>query len=480
MWKSRLFYLLGSWILVLASIQLLPLLHALATGNAELLSAFFASGMVSLMLGGALFLGFRSTGRVRVPRLTIFLPIAGVGTMALIAGLPLFFLFPERGFAAAYFDGMSQITTSGSTAYGVALEALPTVQLWRGLTSWVGGLMAISFALSLLTGMNSGAMQLHRSPLHFGDSEAGYSRLKQTTIAVLPIYVAVTLVAYGLLWLTGNSAFDAFLLALGLVSTSGVVPEATIQAQGLMGQAVMTLFLIFGLSNWDFHLLRTRKLSLCLRQDRELRLTLALLALGTGALFLFVELDGEGLMDLVFAAASALSTFGSMPSVIADLDAGAALPVAIILLLLAAVGGAVASTSGGLKQMRVILIYKLGRAEIDRLAHPHGVHTVQYGDAVAEKRDVDAVWLLLGSFVAVMAVGAIALAVLGIHIQDALTLAFTAMTLSGPLAVSADAGFAGYESLAHTDYYILSLLMLIGRVETSVFMAIFARALWRG
>lgn len=480
MWKSRLFYLLGSWILMLAALQIIPLIYALYVGEDAAAGSFFASATLALLLGGALFLGFRSTERVRVPRLTIFLPLTGVTALAVMAGLPLFLLFPESGFLRAFYDGMSQITTNGSTAYEGSIEDIQSIMLWRALSSWIGGLMAISFTLSLLMAMNSGGLQLHRSPLHFGDRETGYQRLRATTRAVAPIYLFITMLAFILFWLTGLTRFDAVLLALASVSTAGVVPEATVHGLGFFSQLMLVLFLIIGLSNWDFHHWRSRTFSPRFRQDRELRLSLVWIAIGTFLLFLLTDTHALSVMSLILAATSALATFGIMPPEIAELGFAEALPVAILLMILTVMGGAVASASGGLKQMRIWLIFKMGRAEVDRLAHPHGVHTVQYGSATAEKRDLDAVWLLLGSFVLIMAVGAILLAVLGIHFQDALTLSFASMTLSGPLATSADPSFAGYGSLAQVDYAVLSILMLIGRVEAPIFMAIFAKALWRG
>ena len=465
---------------MLAALQVIPLLFALYIGEDAAAGSFFASATLALLLGGALFLGFRSTERVRVPRLTIFLPLTGVTALAVMAGLPLFLLFPENGFLRAFYDGMSQITTNGSTAYEGSIETIRSLMLWRALSSWIGGLMAISFTLSLLMAMNSGGLQLHRSPLHFGDRESGYQRLRATTRAVAPIYVFATMLAFILFWLTGLPRFDAVLLALASISTAGVVEEATIHGLGVFSQLVLILFLIVGLSNWDFHHWRGRTLSPRFKEDRELRLSLIWIAVGAGLLFLLTDASILELISLVLAATSALATFGVMPPQIAELGFAEALPVAILLMILTVMGGAVASATGGLRQMRVWLIFRMGRAEVDRLAHPHGVHTVHYGSATAEKRDLDAVWLLLGSFVLIMAIGAMSLAVLGIHFQDALTLSFAAMTLSGPLATSADPSFAGYGSLAQVDYAILSILMLIGRVEAPIFMAIFAKALWRG
>ena len=480
MWKSRLFYLIGSWILGLATLQFIPLIYALSIGESDAAGGFFASASLAFSLGGALFLGFRSTEKVRVPRLTIFLPLVGIVVLALIAGLPLYFMYPEGGFLRAFYDGMSQITTNGSTAYEGSIEHLRSILLWRGIASWVGGLMAISFTLSLLMAMNSGGLQLHRSPLHYGDKETGYQRLRSTTQALLPVYLFVTMLAFILFWLTGTGRFDALLLAFASVSTAGFVSEASVQSLNGFSQLVLTLFLVIGLSNWDFHHLRSRKLTFKFRQDRELRMTLMWIVAGVAILFILTETGLLNIIGLLFATVSAIATFGIMPAEISELSVEAALPVAIVLMILTSIGGAVASASGGLKQMRMLLIFRMGRAEVDRLAHPHGVHTVHYGRVSAQKRDIEAVWLLLGSFVFIMALGAISLAVLGIHFQDALTLSFAAMTLSGPLATSADPGFAGYASLAQVDYLILSILMLIGRVEAPIFMAIFARALWKG
>ncbi|WP_262695152.1 potassium transporter TrkG [Kordiimonas aquimaris] len=479
MWKSRLLYLIGTWIIFLSCVQLIPLVYASITGEARAFNSLFASTILSLLLGGALFLGFRSTERVRVPRLTVFLPLTGILVLAMIAGLPLFFMFPDRGFVAAVYDGMSQITTNGSSAYEGEIDVMPSILLWRSLTSWIGGLMAVGFALSLLMAMNSGGMQLHRSPLNFGDSETGYIRLRATIKSILPIYAAVTIICFSLIAISGKSIFNAFLLALSVISTSGTIPDSMVQNQNMLTQLVLSIFLVIGLSNWDFHYLRVKSRTTSWRKDRELRISVLLIVTATLFIFTVTGFNFSNFVSFLFASTSALATYGIMPETIPT-EGDLLLPISLGLMMLAGIGGGVAGTTGGLKQMRFLTIAKLGKAEVDRLAHPHGIHTVKYGNVTAERGDVDAVWLLLGSFILIAAIGAIAFAVLGIDFQSALTLSFTAMTLSGPLIASADPAFAGYSSLADADYAILTVLMLVGRVEASLFMAILAKSLWRG
>lgn len=477
MWKSRIFFLVGSWILVFSGLQLFPLIHALAIKDEIASGGLTISLVVSSLVGGSLFLGFRSVDKIRVPRLTIFLPLLGVPILSVVAGLPLFILFPEQGFLAAIYDGMSQITTNGSSAFEDGIADMPSLLLWRAITSWLGGIIAVSFTLSLLMALNSGALQLHQSPLFFGERETGYQRLSAITSKVLPIYAGATAICVVLLVLVGNTVFDSIVLALSILSTSGGTPEHMVLGQGPIAQIIIVVFLFLSMSNWDVHHLRVRTKTTALKQDRELRMSFILCVFIMILLALLTN-DLESWITPLFASVSAISTFGIVPESM-RLDESN-LPIAIILMVSAAIGGAIASTTGGLKQMRVLLISRMGRAEINRLAHPNGVHTVHYGKAIASPTDIEAVWLLIGSFVFIMALGATALAILGLSFQEALALAFSAMTLSGPLAYAADPSFPGYGSLNQADYFILSWLMLIGRLEASLFMALFAKALWRG
>lgn len=478
MWKGRIFFLIGCWILLFSGLQLIPLLFALVSQDDLATGGLTISLVVSALIGGSLFLGFRSAEKIRISRLTIFLPLIGTPVLAIVAGLPLFVLFPDHGFLAAFFDGMSQITTNGSSAFDDRIASVPSLILWRAITSWLGGLVAIAFTLSLLMALNSGGLQLHRSPLYFGERETGYQRLSSITKSVLPIYAGLTSLCWLFLFISGSSSFDSLVLSLSVVSTSGGVPETMLISLNNFGKMILILFLLAGMSNWDFHHLRYRKRTIAIRQDRELRLTL-FIAIIASVLSISVNFqDDFDVLDPIFSVVSVLSTFGVVPEGMRS--DGNQLPFAILFMCLAAVGGAVASTSGGLKQMRVFLIFRMGKAEIDRLGHPNGIHTVQYGKATAEPRDIEAIWLLLGAFVFTMALGATALAILGLSFQEALALAFASMTLSGPIAFAADPAFPGYDSLNQADYFILSCLLVVGRLEASLCMALFAKSLWRG
>jgi len=480
MWRSRLFYLLGSWILILTGAQLIPLIISIILNEKESFQSLFSSVLLTSLIGGALFLGFRSTKSIRTPRLTVALPVAGAAALATVAGLPFFFLLPNQGFFAAFFEGMSLITTTGSSAYEGSFDALVAISLWRAMVAWLGGYFAVCITLSFLTAMNIGGLQLHKSPLPFGDSELGYPRLKSIAETVYPVYLLVTVACILLLWISGLTFFEAVTLGLATISTTGLFEHYGNGLTNIWTQVILAAFMLLGIMNWDMHYARIKGLRLKIGQDPEFGSTLVSIAV----LVILVTLvtgrfDTKDLWQNLFATISAISTTGIVPGdYLADTDNH--LSTGLLLMIAAAIGGGVIGTGGGIKQLRVIVIYRAARAEIDRLVHPHSISRVNIDKEALHKRDIGAVWLLLGSFMLVLAFGSIALAMLGLHFQDALSMAFTALTLSGPLITVTDPLFVGFSGLKDADYFILSILMLFGRVETSLLLALFAKSLWRG
>ncbi len=480
MWKSRLFFLLGCWLLILCGLQLFPMLVAAILGETVAFQAIFSAFILCVLIGGALFLGFRSTEKIRIPKLTIFLPITGAIVLAWGAGLPFFFLYPDLGMVSAFYDGMSLITTNGTTAYEGMWGNFYSIELWRGLSTWVGGFLALCIALSFLTAMNVGGLQLHRSPLPFGDSEAGYPRMKATAVTLYPLYIAVTAACLFFLVLSGVPFGDALLAAFGIISTSGYNPTLSGSLSGTFPQLITIIFLVISISNWDIQYAFWNKKRMDKSLHIELKTTLIMIgALLLLALYLMPISSFNGLLNHISAIVASVSTFGIYPEGYEN-EINNRVDMGIILLIGAGIGGAAVSTGGGLKQLRAVIVYFTGKAEVERLAHPHSVKGIIFQGADVNRGDIEAVWLLLGGFVFVLAIGTLLLAVLGIHFQDALTMAFSALTLSGPVIDVVDPAFGGFAGLQTPDYIILSVLMMIGRIEVSLFLALFSKALWRG
>ncbi len=481
MWASRLLYFLGCWLSALAVLQFIPLIHSLAVGNERAAAAFIASSGLSMLVGGSLWLGYRGSETARTPAMTILLPLTGYLFIGMISGLPFFFSDMDFGLIPALYEGVSMITTNGASAYDTNTDASElSFMLWRALVAWIGGFGALVFALSLLSETNSGAMQLHRTCLAVGVNDKGYVRLFSITRALLPFYSLITCVAAFLFTVSGTPFIDAVILAMATISTTGISAGATNEIASSATMVITAVFMIFASYNWDYsHLHLNGKKSSAYRPPGLVPL-LKCICIGVISLWLLNIMTGShhSLTDLAYVVISAVSTTGFIPEGFALYYKGD-LGFALIIVALTTIGGCVVSTSGGLKQMRFMILWKLGRHEIDRLAHPSGVHTLKLGGSPIKVQDMEATWLLIGGLTIAFILGTLWLAIFSVDFQSAVAMTITTLTLSGPMIALVDPYFPGFVSLQSADYVILSVLAVIGRVEASLFMAFLARTFWR-
>jgi len=461
------------------AVQLIPLVAAIVWEEKQSFQSLFSGLLFSLLIGGSLFLGFRSTEKVRTPRLTLLLPVCGAISLAFVTGLPFFFLHPDLGLIVAFYEGMSLITTTGASAYEGAFEHMKAIALWKALVAWIGGFAGVCITLSFLTSMNIGGLQLHQSPMPFGDSVSGYPRLRATASTLFPVYLLVTVVSILMIWLSGPNVYESILLALSTLSSTGL-HYGNIEGFGsIVTQFILIILMFATVMNWDLHYARYTKKKIRVGRDVEAAtLLITTIVITSGAVLLAGNVSFSAIWEAFFTSVSAISTTGLVPNDFFD-GGNVSTSLGILFALGAAIGGCAIGTGGGLKQLRSLVIFKAGKAEVDRLAHPHGVSAISVNRVEVQKPDIEAIWLLLGSFVLLMAIGALLFAVLGIHIHDAITMSFTSLTLSGPLISVINPTFGGFSGLNDIDYLILTALMMFGRVEASLVLALFAKSLWR-
>ena len=230
--------------------MILPLFIAFLNGDGRSFDAFLISGIFLITLGSSLFLGFRNTAPTRNPNLTILMPLMNLILIGLLDSFPFYLYLTDDGLIPAIFESLSFLTTNGATAYPVVDQSL-SMNLWRLILAWQGGFFAITFALSLLTALNSGAIQLHRSPMPYGDSSDGYIRLRSTARAILPVYSFFTICFTVIFLVNGHSFYNSLSLSVRGLSTTALPYIERAAFSGSITQIIMILAMIAGASNWD-------------------------------------------------------------------------------------------------------------------------------------------------------------------------------------------------------------------------------------
>ncbi|MFP1753460.1 Trk system potassium transporter TrkH [Lonsdalea quercina] len=400
-----------------------------------------------------------------------------------VGALP--FLFTDRPnltITDAFFESFSGLTTTGATTL-VGLDSMPkAILFYRQMLQWMGGMGIIVLAVAILPILGVGGMQLYRAemPGPLKDNKMR-PRIAETAKTLWLIYLLLTVLCALSLWLAGMSVFDAIghsfsTIAIGGFSTHdasiGYFNSSTINT-------IIAIFLLISGCNFGLHfaVLSGRSLKVYWR-DPEFRMfifvQMSLVVVCTVVLW-FHNVYSSGIDTLnqaFFQVVSMATTAGFTTDSISHWP----LFLPVLLLCAAFIGGCAGSTGGGLKVIRILLLFLQGSRELKRLVHPNAVYTIKLGQRALPERILEAVWGFFSAYALVFIVSM--LAVIATGVDDFSAFAAVAATLNnlGPgLGVVAD----NFTSMNDAAKWILILTMLFGRLEVFTLLVLFTPTFWR-
>ena len=432
--------------------------------------------------------------------ITIYLPVRGIReelrlrdgflvvaacwiTLVLVGALPFLLLEqPEIPYIDAVFESMSGLTTTGATVL-TNLDSLPRgILYYRQQLQWLGGLGIVVLAVAILPMLSIGGMQLYRAetPGPMKDSKLT-PRITETAKALWFIYLGITLLCTLAYWLGGMTLFDAVGHAYSTVAIGGMSTHdagfSWFDSPTL--EIIAIFFMVIAGINFAVHFTAWKRASAQpYFQDPELRVYAGLLVgfvlLTTLALYLnetYPSLS-ESLRFASFQVVSVMTTTGYHTASF-SLWPGF---VPIMLICIAFIGGCAGSTCGGMKVIRVMLLYRQANREIGRLIHPHAVIPVKFGGRKTSPNVMDAIWGFFFLYVASFVLITIALNGVGVDPVTAYAAAAACITNLGPGLGDVSANYA---SLGPAAKIILSFAMLMGRLEIFTLLVLFTPAFWR-
>lgn len=382
----------------------------------------------------------------------------------------------------AFFESMSGLTTTGGTIF-TNLDTLPQSTLYyRQQLQWLGGMGIVVLAVAIMPMLGIGGMQLYRAetPGPMKDSKLT-PRITESAKALWYIYLGLTVLCTTCYFIAGMSLFDAICHAFSTVAIGGFsTHDASIgYFDSYAIEAVAMFFMLVASANFSLHFLAWRNRSLSFYwQDSEYRFFLAILLVVSIVLLasLFAQnIYPDQLMTVrqgLFHLVSIVTTTGYTSSGFAWWPG--ALP--ILLLLLSFMGGCAGSTAGGMKVMRMQLMYKQGRQEIVRLVHPNAVLSIKLGGQVISSKVIAAVTAFFSMYVFCYALTGFALTAVGLDWVTAFSAAAACLNNLGPgLGEVAN----NYSSINDAAKWILSFAMLLGRLELFTLLVLFTTTFWR-
>ncbi len=444
---------------------------------------FLLSAAILFALGMAIFLPVRHIHQELRLRDGFLIVAACWLALALVGALPFLLLpWPEISYVDAVFESMSGLTTTGATIL-TNIDNMPRgILYYRQQLQWLGGLGIVVLAVAILPMLRIGGMQLYRAetPGPLKDSKLT-PRITETAKALWLIYLGITVLCALAYWLGGMSMFDAIGHAFSTVAIGGMSTHdagfAWFDSPAL--EALATIFMVVAGINFAIHFTSWKRASAQpYFQDPELKvyasLLLAFTILVTIALYLngTYETLAEAARYASFQVVSVMTTTGFST---ADFSIWPGF-IPIMLICIAFIGGCAGSTCGGMKVIRVMLLYRQAIREIQRLIHPSAVIPVKIGGRKTSATVMDAVWGFFFLYVASFVMITIALNGVGVDPVTAYAAAAACITNLGPGLGDVSANYA---SLNSTAKIILSFAMLMGRLEIFTLLVLFSPAFWR-
>jgi trk system potassium uptake protein TrkH len=468
--------------MVFAVAMLAPLIMAIWELDPALWS-FVISAFATFLLGALLWLATRRFRRELKTRDGLMLVALTWVALPAMAGFPLWNFLPID-FTRAYFEAASGLTTTGGTVLS-GLEFLPrSINLWRCLLSWLGGMGIIVLAVAIFPMLGVGGMQIYRAemPGPMKDSKLT-PRIGQTAKLLWAVYAGLTAACILCLRFAGMSWFDAVCHGFSALSLGGFSTyDASIgHFNSLRIELVLTAFQILAALNFATHYLAWSQRGVrAYFRDAEAKAILGVLAASCIGISLFLFLKGTyadfptSLRNTTFNLVSIATDSGLHTQDYSRWPIFAPMWMMFLSCIVASSG----STGGGIKMIRTLVLAKQAHRELDQLVHPNMVRPLKVGGAIIANRVVFAVlafvFLYFMSLVTLIFVQLAS----GLDFMTALSAIIACINNAGPGLGLVGPG-SNYGVLTDFQTWVCSAAMLLGRLEVFTILVLFTPTLWR-
>lgn len=476
---------IGYMLIALGASMTIPALFDFAAGNKDW-QGFLLSAALTLFTGFALTLAGRAPAGQLLPGLNLrqafLLTSLSWIVTSVFAALPFMFVKVDLTIPDAIFEAVSGFSTTGSTVIAGLDAVAPGTLLWRGLLQWSGGVGIIVTAIAVMPMLQVGGMQLFHMESSDKSEEKILPRMTQITRSIGLIYLGLSLACATSFWFGGMSAFDAAVNMMATVSTGGFATsdKSFMLWDSPVIDSAAILFMFLGALPIMLFWPALRGKPMALLGDSQVRTFTVITVLAVIILTLFQWFNGinEGWRALRYAAfntVSAISGTGFM-----NTDYGMWGPfVTTFFIYITLLGGCSGSASCGLKIFRLQVLYLAMVNQIKRVMYPNGMFTARYNGRPLSDAAISSVTGYLFLYMVTFAASGSILVALGLDMTSAFSAAATTLANCGP-GTGPILGPAGnFSTLSPPQIWVLTITMLLGRLELLTVYVLFLPRFWR-
>lgn len=441
------------------------------------------SGLITALIGVLILVSFPKNRGERIDRRIPYLIVALIWfSLPLFGILPFLTTGSLRGFDDAFFESTSGIASTGATIFS-DVEHLPSsVLLWRSISQWFGGFGIVLMVLAIVPSLGINKYSLYTAEASGADNTGGQQIKVSTTIRhTLTVYIGLTLSFIIALRATGMHIWDAVNLVFTNISSGGFsIYNDSLQSITHTQQYILagTMFC----SGINFTIIY----SLMTFKPRQVRHKLDQFSFYIGLTIVASLLVSMAMVwRMGYSWADALRC-GSVQTISVITTSGSLIgdtslwwtPILFFFVILSLCGAMAGSTSGGLKVMRVLILFRNVRNILNNRLHPHAVNPVRLNGSPVSRRMINNVMVIFFVFLFVIIIGVLLLMICGINSTEAMGACIACITGYGP-GLGASGGFGCYADFTFSAKLVASVLMILGRLECLTLLVVLSPRFWK-
>lgn len=400
--------------------------------------------------------------------------------ISVFGAIPFMLSGVTQSYTDAFFETMSGFTTTGASIF-TDIESIPKgILFWRSLTHWIGGMGIIVLSLAVLPVLGIGGMQLFMAEVPGITPDKLHPRITQTAQRLWGIYVLLTFILTLLLIFGGMNLFDALCHAFGTMATGGFsTKNDSVAGFSPYIQYVIIIFMFLAGVNFTLHYFALKGKFRRIIANEELRHYFFVVIISTAiiasALYILQGLPAEkSFRDSLFQVVSIVTTTGFVS---ADYLLWPFFAWFLIFLLMFT-GGCAGSTGGGIKMVRILLLFKNSLLELKRLIHPLAIIPVRLNGKSVPQNIIFNVLAFFLIYIIIFSFGSLALTFLGLEFESAVGATAACLGNIGP-GLGIVGPVLNFGIVPDAGKWLLSLLMLLGRLELFTVLILFSSSFWK-
>ena len=478
--NKTVFFLIGILLIVLGGSMLAP--YALQVILKEGSHSFISSSFVTIFIGVLFVLAnLEKEFKLNLRQTFLFSSLAWV-MVATFGSLPFLLSSQDFSLSEAFFESMSGITTTGATIISDLDNSPKSILLWRAIMQWLGGIGIVVMAITILPLLKVGGMQLFK--MEGPDStEKILPRTIEVAAIIISTYIILTFLCGFFYWIFGMSIFDSVSHSMTTIATGGFSTHN--ESIGFFNNSnieiVASIFIILGSIPFISYLKFVQGNKSVFFQDVQIKGLVYLLTISTIIMFLYLLIINyeSSIFDKVrISSFNVISILSGTGYVTDDFGLWGKFSLVFFLLLMF-IGGCAGSTACGIKIFRLQMLLIFLKNQIKRLISPNSVIITKYNNQKISDNFINSVIIFIFSFLFIFLIIAMLLSISGLDFITSISGAASSISNVGPGLGDVIGPNGNYKDIPDISKWILSVGMLLGRLELFAVLVLFFPSFWR-